>query len=387
MEQKNFYNQTCCQTYCPCCPECDCDCRCTCNCSKKKMIIPTFFFSFICFILIIIGMITKSTDTSIYKNFKTIYKDNNNNENNIEKILDIEKNEDNYTLTLLIIGGIILLIYLVLMICFLNEKTCFENYNPKCKVPYYLVLMFVNFILNYVNAIFAFVFCGYRSDTIDDYTNFFSENNFKNNNDLNLILEIIIGIFYLAISIMHLFVYYYLFKEDQICLCCCQSVLDCMNCCRGCIKCLCCCCCCLDCTEIPSSNTYNQPPVQTQQQVVIVQQSPQMPVNNNTYNNNVYNNNMNNAYNNNNNNNGGILDRIKNLLPGNAKSKVDKVCNKSTYNNSFAQFSNCVVCGNMFQIGQEILILPCGHICHSNCGYNWFENNKNCPSDGLLIIN
>ena len=371
--QRNFSNETCCQTYCPCCPNCDCDCRCTCNCTKKKMIIPTFFFSFICFILILIGMITKSTDTTVYKNFKAIYNNNNNNENYIEKILDIEKNEDNYSLILLVIGGIILLIYLVLMICFLYEKSCFENYNPKCKIPYYLTMMFVNFILNYVNAIMAFVFCGYRSDTINDYSNFFSENkSFKNNNDLNLSLEIIIGIFYLIISILHLFVYYYLFKEDRICLCCCENFLDCMSCCGGCIKCLCCCCCCTDCTEIPPSTVYVQSQQPVQQEVVIVQQNPPMPVNNNVYTNN---------------NNPGIIDRIRNLLPGNVKGKVDRVCNKGIYSNSFAQFVNCIICGNVFQMGQEILILPCGHICHSNCGYNWFENNKNCPSDGILIIN
>ena len=363
-------------TYCPCCP-CNCDCRC--ECTKKRMMIPTFIFSFLCFILIIFGMSTKSTDTNIYKNFKNEFNVDDN--SGFKKILDIEKNEDKYSLILLIIGGIICLIYFILSLCFFYEKSWFKDYDPKCKVPYYFVMMLVNFFLNYVNAIIAFVFCGYRSDTIGDYTDFFSDT-FKNYNNINMGFEIIIGIFYLVCSILHLYVYYYLFKEDRICFCCCQSFCDCISCCRGCLKCLFCCCCCIDCSDIQPSTVEQKP--QVQQEVVIIQQNPPDLYNNN----NVYNNN--NAYNNNvynNNNNGGLFNQIRNLLPGSIKGKVDRVCNKSIYNNSFAQFANCIVCGSMFQIGQEILIFPCGHICHSNCGYNWFQNHKNCPSDGLIIIN
>ena len=76
-------------TYCPCCP-CNCDCRC--ECTKKRMMIPTFIFSFLCFILIIFGMSTKSTDTNIYKNFKNEFNVDDN--SGYKKILDIEKNED-----------------------------------------------------------------------------------------------------------------------------------------------------------------------------------------------------------------------------------------------------------------------------------------------------
>ena len=370
-------------TYCPCCPKCCCDCNCDCNCrcecTKKRMMIPTFIFSFLCLILILLGMTTKSTDTSNYKNFKIDYNIDNN--SNYNKILDIEKNEDKYSLILLIIGIIIWVFYLVLSICFFYEKTWFKDYDPKCKVPYYFVMMLINFVLNYVNAIIAFVFCGYRSDTINDYSDFFGDT-FKNYNDMNMGFEIVIGLFYIVCSILHLYVYYYLFKEDRICFCCCQSFIDCISCCKGCLKCLFCCCCCIDCIDIQPS-VEQKPPVQ--QEVVIIQQNPQDFNNNNIVynnNNNVYNNN---AYNNN--NNGGLLNQIRNLLPGSVKGKVDRVCNKSIYNNSFAQFVNCIICGSMFQIGQEILIFPCGHICHSNCGYNWFQNHKNCPSDGLIIIN
>jgi uncharacterized membrane protein len=353
------------------------------------MIIPTFFIALLCVLFIIIGMVTKSSDTSTYKDFKTSINEN------VSQIEDVEDKEDVYTLALTIIGGIILLICLILLICFCNEKTCFENYNPKCKVPYYFTMMLINIILTFVNAIIAFVFCGYRTDTIDKYSVLF-ESSYKNNNDLNIILLIFMGIFYLVCFILHLFICYYLFKEDRICVCCCGSFLDCIRCCNGIIKCLCCCCCCADCSEIPSSQTvYVQPPVQ-QEVVVIAQTNPQNPYNNNVaYNNNnnvVYNNNNNNnvAYNNNNNNNNqpGILNQLRDLLPGSVKRKVDSACNKTVYNNSYSQFVNCIICNLVFQNGQEILIFPCGHICHSNCGYNYFSNNnKNCPVDGTIVIN
>ena len=70
--RRNFDNDTCCETYCPCCPSCNCkcDCSCECNCTKKKMIVPTFILSAIAFIVIIVEMITKVTDTDQFINFK-----------------------------------------------------------------------------------------------------------------------------------------------------------------------------------------------------------------------------------------------------------------------------------------------------------------------------
>ena len=99
-QNRHFEDESCFETYCPCCPRCDCDCKCDCsccgcNCSKKKFIIPTFIISVIDFIFIMIEMITKVSDTDTYIAFvqrnKTVIE-----EFGIQKIYDIEQLEDQF---------------------------------------------------------------------------------------------------------------------------------------------------------------------------------------------------------------------------------------------------------------------------------------------------
>ena len=48
---------------------------------------------------------------------------------------------------------------------------------------------------------------------------------------------------------------------------------------------------------------------------------------------------------------------------------------------------NALVCKNNFRAREEITVLPCGHVFHKNCVYNWFISNKTCPEDGTVVLN
>lgn len=125
------------------------------------MIIPTFILSALAFILIMIEMMTKVSDTNTYIDFKK----NKNRDTDYPKykfdfdnILGIEDSEDKYTLALIIIALFVFFIYLILLICFLYEKECFAGYNPKCKKPYYMLLMILNLIACIANGMICFIF-------------------------------------------------------------------------------------------------------------------------------------------------------------------------------------------------------------------------------------
>lgn len=38
----------------------------------------------------------------------------------------------------------------------------------------------------------------------------------------------------------------------------------------------------------------------------------------------------------------------------------------------------CFICLNL--LTPQALILPCGHIYHTNCILDWFDRNMNCPT-------
>ena len=250
---RNFDNDTCCEAYCPCCPRCNCncncDCNCNCNCTKKKMIIPTFILSGVAFILIIIEMITKVTDTDSFIQFKkaekTTLPDYEKYKYAIDDILEIEDSENKFTLALFIISIFIFIVYLILLICFIYEQVCFANYNPKCKQPYYLLMMILNFIACLANAMICFIFMSYRSDSIADYCDLpYFDSDFKSRNSLNMALDIIAAFCYLFCLVLHLITCYYLYKEDGICSGCCSEFISCITCCGECLRCFFCCCCC-----------------------------------------------------------------------------------------------------------------------------------------------
>ena len=186
------------------------------------MIIPTFILSAIAFIFCIIEMITKVADTDAFIEFKkaekTTLEDYEKYKDEIDEILDIEDAENKFTLALFIISIFIFFIYLILLICFIYEKVCFANYNPRCKEPYYMIMMILNFIAVFANAMICFIFFSYRINSIDTYSNYpyFKNSDFKEKNDLNISLDIISAFCYLFCLIFHLIICYYLFREDGI---------------------------------------------------------------------------------------------------------------------------------------------------------------------------
>ena len=382
--RRNFDNDTCCETYCPCCPRCNCSCNCdccNCNCTKKKMIVPTFILSAFAFILILIEMMTKVSDTNTYIEFRQ--KENKNTAYpqhvyEFEDILDIESSEDNFTLALICIGIFIFFLYLILLICFIYEHQCFANYNPKCKQPYYMLIMIINFIAVFANAMICFIFFSYRVNSIDKYKsyNIFSSE-FGEKNDLNMSLSIISAFTYLVCLIFHLITCYYLFIEDGICSGCCSEFINCISCCKSCLKCFFCCCCCGCCEErtvqvnIPNPFTRRGGSFAPQNILPVVQFNVARPRNTMV--------------------NPNIVpqetSQLRNYINDQVRMNIETTCKNDYYGQNYAQFTICNLCKNNFSQGQEITILPCGHIYHKNCIYNWFARNKTCPDDGTTVIN
>ena len=40
---------------------------------------------------------------------------------------------------------------------------------------------------------------------------------------------------------------------------------------------------------------------------------------------------------------------------------------------------NCCICLEEIELGKETLLLPCGHMFHSNCGFTWLKKSNTCP--------
>ena len=372
-KKRNFDNDTCCEAYCPCCL-CKQGCDCSCNCSKTKMIIPTFVLSALAFILIMIEMMTKVSDTNTYIDFKknknkhTVYKEY---LYDFDNILNIEDSEDKYTLALIIIALFIFFVYLILLICFLYENQCFEGYNPKCKRPYYMLLMILNLIADVANGMICFIFFSYRVNSINEYRNYkcFSSK-FRETNFLNMSLNIISAICYLLCLIFHLITCFYLFKEDGICAGCCSEFLNCISCCKSCFK---CCCCCKDSPE------KNRPIVLQRRSVAYVPHNalPVIQFNNSQQRNSMF---LQNQM-------AQESSQLRNYINEDVRNKIEANCKNATYNESYSKYTTCNLCKNNFKNGEQITELKCGHIYHKNCAYNYFVTSKLCPDDGNTVIN
>ena len=347
--RRNFDNDTCCETYCPCCPRCNCNCNCdccSCNCAKKKMIVPTFILSAFAFILILIEMMTKVSDTSTYIEFQQ--KENKNTAYpqyiyEFEDILDIESSEDIFTLALICIAIFIFFLYLILLICFIYEHQCFANYNPKCKKPYYMLIMILNFIAVFANAMICFIFFSYRVNSIDKYKsyNFFSSD-FGEKNDLNMSLSLISAFTYLVCLIFHLITCYYLFIEDGICSGCCSEFINCITCCKSCLKCFfCCCCCCCEERRVLASvpNPYTRRGGNFAPQNIIPVVQFNVVRRNNTMVGNVV---------------PQETSQLRNYINDQVRMNIETTCRNDYYGQNYAQFTTCNLCKNNFAQGQEI---------------------------------
>lgn len=383
-QNRNFEDESCFETYCPCCPRCDCDCKCDCNCcgcncSKKKFIIPAFIISVIDFIFIMIEMITKVSDTDTYIEFvqrnKTVVE-----EFGIKKIYDIKQLEDQFTIVCFGFALFIFVIYIILLFCFIYEQSCLSKYNPKCKKPYYSILMILNFIAILSVSMISFAFFSYRVNSIDKYRDekFFTEE-FGQKNDLNISLTILSGFGYLLCLIMHLITCYYLYKEDNICESCCRQFIECINTFVECFKCLCFCWCC--CCQKPRKVRKREPSqvhASNQRNVVVLHNQNMIQAS---------------SFISSNNSNRPLANQvnlqessiIRNYLNDELKLKIENACQSTKYSSTYSQFKICNLCNAFFRTKEKIYVLPCGHIFHENCVYNWFINKNTCPEDGSVV--
>ena len=104
-----------------------------------------------------------------------------------------------------------------------------------------------------------------------------------------------------------------------------------------------------------------------------------IPINNNNFNQNENNLSLNNRNINNNNNNetNENIDNNETFF----KNLLD-ICNKDKYNkNKYKKHEDCRICLMKFENNENILILPCLHIFHTDCIINWLKNKKTCPLD------
>ena len=378
-----YNEESCFDIYCPCCPRCNCDfncnCDCGCNCSKKKFIIPTFIISAITFILVLIEIMTKVSDTNIYLQLTKVKYDINEIENkDVKNIYEIENMEDTFSLICFCFSLFIFFIYLILLLCFIYENSCFKTYNPECKKPYYYILMLVNFIALLSNSMISFSFFSYRVNSINKYKSYVIFNHhFWSKNDLNIALDIICGFGYLLCIIFHLITCYYLYKEDGICTSCCQQFFSCVDSFICLIRCLLCCwCCCCEKPKKKRRKSINKNPNGRNVVVIHNQQNYSRSL---THHRPSINSNTNKQ----------ILQQsslVRNNLNDEFKIKIDSVCQKTKYSSNFSQFKLCNLCKSYFRHKEKISVLPCGHIYHSSCIYNWFTQNNTCPEDGTDVF-
>ena len=55
----------------------------------------------------------------------------------------------------------------------------------------------------------------------------------------------------------------------------------------------------------------------------------------------------------------------------------DKYCKKDK--NGKIELPSCCICLNDIKKGEETVLLPCGHMFHWNCCFDWLKNNNTCP--------
>ena len=54
----------------------------------------------------------------------------------------------------------------------------------------------------------------------------------------------------------------------------------------------------------------------------------------------------------------------------------EKHCKK---NNGKMELPNCCICQNEIELGNETVLLPCGHMYHWDCCLQWLKTNNTCP--------
>ena len=58
---------------------------------------------------------------------------------------------------------------------------------------------------------------------------------------------------------------------------------------------------------------------------------------------------------------------------------TEKYCKKDNDNNDNLEKPTCTICLEVIEIGKETILLPCGHMYHSDCCLNWLKQSNTCP--------
>ena len=56
---------------------------------------------------------------------------------------------------------------------------------------------------------------------------------------------------------------------------------------------------------------------------------------------------------------------------------TEKYCKKDSNDN--LEKPTCTICLEVIEIGKETILLPCGHMYHSDCCLNWLKQSNTCP--------
>ena len=369
------------------------------HCSKKKFIVPLFIIRAVALILCIIQYIYQVTNLEIYAEFEAqnncidsneLFNSYNSN-NYINEILNLKK-EENEMANLNLIPTIISFILAgFLFLHFWFEEECCCGQKKSCLAECHIILnSLFNVLVGFIGIVGSLLDCFSTRSTIDKYSIYFMDSDFQKRNQINKIIDIFLFLIVLITYILLIIVLCYVNRENNMCNMHCR-----FKCCDCCVLCEIDCCHLCSCCDIPDTNVSSNNSLNNQQQNIIVVQQCGNPMNNNSNNadNTVYSaHDLKNTKLNNYQTNQQMPssnDKIhagKKKLTNNKKKKIgtkNKGCIKDKYNKDYKNISECTICNTNFKNGENILILPCGHIFHHNCANNWFKSNNNiCPIDG-----
>ena len=68
----------------------------------------------------------------------------------------------------------------------------------------------------------------------------------------------------------------------------------------------------------------------------------------------------------------------KNKHPPTKKEAFNKL-KKFPMSKGKIELPNCCICISEISKGEETVLLPCGHMFHWNCCFNWLSGNNTCP--------
>jgi len=73
-----------------------------------------------------------------------------------------------------------------------------------------------------------------------------------------------------------------------------------------------------------------------------------------------------------------ILNLLKKKDINNNNNNNTKKFNEYKVQKEFTD-NECIICLDEMNIGDDIIVVYCGHKYHKKCLFDWFQRKKNCP--------